>query len=148
MRLVVAFISAKRSALTVEVAARQAKAFGAELILLRIIPDPEKVGVVAQLISTNRPIDKAKEQIDEVVAALKQKGINASGIVKVGEVAQDIVRVTEELQADMLFAGTASIKGHHFFMMESDPIVHYLVDHCPISLCLVRPEVSDTTDVD
>jgi nucleotide-binding universal stress UspA family protein len=149
MRLVVAFSSPKRSALTVEVASRQAKALQAELILLRIVPDPEKVGVVAQLISSERPIDKAKMQIDEAVARLKGEGVNVSGIVRVGEVARGIIEIAEELKADMLFVGTASVKGHGFFMMQQDPIVHYLVDHCPISLCLVRPETSeDTSDVD
>ena len=60
----------------------------AELVLLRIIPDPEKVGVVAQLISSERPADTAQKQIDEVVARLKEQGINASGLVKIGEVAK------------------------------------------------------------
>ena len=66
MRFAVAFSSPKRSAKTIEIAAAQAKAVNAELVLLRIIPDPEKVGVVAQLISSDRPQDKARMQIDEL----------------------------------------------------------------------------------
>lgn len=38
----------------------------------------------------------------------------------------------------MLFVGTTNIGGGKFFLMKKDPIVHYLVDHCPITLCLVR----------
>ena len=77
MKIVVAFSSPKRSANTVDAAAKHAKAVDAELILLRIIPDPEKVGVVAQLISSERPVDTAQRQIDEVVARLKEQGDEA-----------------------------------------------------------------------
>lgn len=138
MRIVVAFSSPKRSAKTVEAAAMQAKSLNAELILLRILPDPEKVGVVAQLISSERPIDTAQKQIDEVVARLKDQGINASGHVKIGEVAKGILNGAEELKADLLFVGTTNIEKRPIFLMKKDPIVRYLVDHCPISLCLVR----------
>ncbi len=140
MKLVVAFSSEKRSKLTVEVAAQQAKALNAELILLRIVPDPQKVGVVAQLISTERPYDKATAQVNEVADRLRSEGVNATGIVKMGEVARGIIEYSQELKADIIFVGTQSIKGSQIFMMEKDPIVHYLVDHSPISLCLVRPE--------
>jgi nucleotide-binding universal stress UspA family protein len=140
VKLVVAFSSEKRSKLTVEVAAQQAKALNAELILLRIVPDPQKVGVVAQLISTERPYDKATAQVNEVADRLRSEGVNATGIVKMGEVARGIIEYSQELKADIIFVGTQSIKGSQIFMMEKDPIVHYLVDHSPISLCLVRPE--------
>src|ERR1700728_99220 len=142
MKFVVAFSSPKRSAKTVEKAAQHAKAMDAELVLLRIIPDPEKVGVVAQLISTDRPIDKAQLQIDEVVAKLREQGVNASGLVRVGQVAKSIVKIaSDELKADLLFIGTANV-GKSFFLMERDPIVSYLVANSPVSLYLVRQEMS------
>ncbi len=138
MKIVVAFSSPKRSANTVDAAAKHAKAIDAELVLLRIIPDPEKVGVVAQLISSERPVDTAQRQIDEVVARLKEQGVKASGLVKLGEVAKGIMRGAEELQADLLYLGTTNIAKRPIFLMKRDPIVRYLVDHCSISLCLVR----------
>jgi nucleotide-binding universal stress UspA family protein len=148
MRIVVAFSSPKRSAKTVDAAAMQAKALNAELILLRIIPDPEKVGVVAQLISTERPMDTAQSQIDEVVAKLREQGINASGIAKRGEVARGIMQGAEELKADLLFVGTTNIEKRPVFLMKKDPIVRYLVDHCPISLCLVRRDFTEESKVE
>jgi len=141
MRFAVAFSSPKRSARTIDVAAAQAKAVNAELVLLRIIPDPQKVGVVAQLISTDRPLDKARMQIDELVKQLKDQGIQASGVVKLGRVASDIIKTALEIKADMLFVGTTSVGGRRLPFMKQDPIVHYLVDHCPISLCLVRHDL-------
>jgi nucleotide-binding universal stress UspA family protein len=150
VRFVVAFSSPKRSARTVEAAARHAKALGAEVILVRMVPDPNKVGVVAQLISSDRPVDKAKSQIDDVVAKLKEQGINATGEVRVGEVAMGIVRAAVELKADLLFVGTTTIGAQSptFFLMKKDPIVHYLVDHSPISLVLIRHDVIPDSELE
>jgi len=138
MKFLVAFSSPKRSAQTLEVATRHAKAMSAELFLLRVLPDPKRVGVVAELIATERPFEKASAQITEAVASLKGKGINASGEVRVGRVARTIITVAKEINADMVFMGTVGLSPSPFFMMPRDPIVHYLVEHCPISLCLVR----------
>jgi len=155
MKFVVAFSSPKRSAITVERAAAHATAMNAEVVLLRIVPDPEKVGVVAQLISTDRPLDKAKKQVENVAAKLRARGINASGMVKVGAVAKTLASATQELGADLLFVGTAEAKGGGIFILKSDPIVRYLVENCTVNLMLVRTplavfesddDIDDTAD--
>jgi len=130
----------------VDAAVRHAVAMNAELVLLRIIPDPQKVGVVAQLISSDKPVETAQHQIDEVVARLKEQGINASGVVKIGEVAKGIMKGAEELGADLLYVGTTNTVTRPQFLMKKDPIVHYLVDNCPISLCLVRRDFSGSSE--
>lgn len=142
MKFLVAFSSPKRSARTLDVAAKHAKAFSAELFLLRVIPDPKRVGVVAELIATERPFEKATMQIVAAVASLKKQGLNASGEVRIGRVARTIIDVAKEIGADMVFIGTIGMTPSPFFLMPKDPIVHYLVEHCPISLCLVRAPLS------
>lgn len=138
MKFMVAFSSPKRSAKTVAVAAQYAKAMGAELVLLRVVPDAQKVGIVAQLIATDRPQEKAQSQVDSVVAQLQAQGVTASGQVRKGEVAPGIISAAEDIGANMVFVGTMSFQPKPRFFMAKDPIVHYLVDHCPISLVLVR----------
>jgi nucleotide-binding universal stress UspA family protein len=142
MKFMVAFITPKRSARTVEVAAQHAKALNADLVLLRMVPDPEKVGVVAQLIATERPAEKARDQVEMVAAQLREQGIKAEGAVVVGEVASGIVQAATDMNIDLLFVGTTGmIPGKSFpFLMSKDPIVHFLVDKSPISLVLVRGE--------
>jgi nucleotide-binding universal stress UspA family protein len=141
MKFVVAFSSPKRSEKTVRLAAAQAKSLGAELVLLRILPAPEKVGVVAQLIASDRPLHKVTSQIDKMVEKLKAQGINASGVVKTAEVAKGIVETTKELKADLLFLGTSPIGQRRFFTLGTDPIARYVFNHCPISICLVRNDI-------
>ncbi len=140
MKFMVAFSSPKRSAAVVTVAARHAQATGSELILFRVLPDAERVGIVAQLIATERPQEKAAKQIDLVVGKLKEKGINARGDLRLGEVASGICKAAVELGADMLFIGTTNLHPLPRFYMTRDPIVQYLVDNCPVSLCLVRAD--------
>ncbi len=140
MKFMVAFSSPKRSSPVVTVAARHALAVGAELILVRVLPDAEKVGVIAQLIASDRPQGKAQKQIDMMVAKLKEKGINARGELRVGEVAPGIVKAAIELGVNLLFVGTTNLHQKPRFYMSRDPVVHYLVDKCPISLCLVRAD--------
>lgn len=142
MKFMVAFITPKRSARTVETAAQHAKALNAELVLLRMVPDPAKVGVVAQLIATERPVEKATEQVEMVAAQLREQGINASGVVNVGEVSAGIVQAAIDMGIDLLFVGTTGMGPPKAFpfLMSKDPIVNYLVDKSPISLVLVRGE--------
>jgi nucleotide-binding universal stress UspA family protein len=138
VKIMVAFSSPKRSAKTVAVAGQYAKALNAELVLMRVVPAAEKVGVVAQLIATERPGEKAQSQIDQVVGQLRAQGVNASGAVRRGEVASGIIAAAQEMGATMVFVGTTSFQPKPRFFMAKDPIVHYLVDHCPISLVLIR----------
>jgi nucleotide-binding universal stress UspA family protein len=140
MKFVVAFSSPKRSSPVVTVAAKHALAFNAELIILRVLPAAEKVGVIAQLIATDRPHEKAQKQIEMVVKKLKEKGINARGELRTGEVASGIANAAVELGANMLFVGTTNLHQRPRFYMTRDPIVNYIVDNCPISLCLVRAD--------
>ena len=146
MKFMVGFSSPKRSARTVEMAAMHARALGAELVILRVVPDPQKVGVVAQLIATDRPEEKARMQVEECARNLNEQGINARSIVKVGEVSPAIMQTAMEEGVDLLFVGTGNIAKRPFFLMEKDPIVHYLVDRCPIPLVLVRHEFATQAD--
>ncbi len=141
MKFVVAFSSPKRSEKTVRLAAAQAKALDAELVLLRIVPDPRKVGVVAQLISTDKPYNTATKQVEAIVDKLRSQGVKASGIVKIGQVAQGIVDTMKELPGDLLFLGTSGPGTKTFFALAHDPIANYVFDHCPISVCFVRGDI-------
>jgi nucleotide-binding universal stress UspA family protein len=138
MKFLVAFSSPKRSGKTVEIAASYAKALSAELIILRVIPDPREVGIVAQLIASDRPADKAKSQLSKVVEDLTAQGVKATSDLRIGQVARTIVTAAAEHKVDMLFVGTVKHTGSGFSVTPRDPIVSYLVENCPISICLVK----------
>lgn len=134
------------------VAGRHAKGLAAEIILLRVIPDPAKVGVIAQLISTDRPHEKASEHIGIMIEQLKGMGVSASGEVRVGAVAETIMSYARQEKVDLLFIGASDPKDKNFFLMKTDPVVSYLVDNSEISLYIVKgvplDSYSDPEDLD
>jgi nucleotide-binding universal stress UspA family protein len=145
MKFLVAFSSPKRSAKTVDVAAQHAKALGAEIILLRVIPDPRQMGVVAQLIATERPADKARVHLAKGVEDLETRGVKATGELRTGPVAPTILTTAIELEVDLIFLGT--IRGSSSFSMTPrDPVLTYLVENSPISLCIIKRD-ADTLAV-
>jgi nucleotide-binding universal stress UspA family protein len=136
MRFLVTFVSPKRSARTLQVAAEHARAVGAEIVVLKVVPDAQKVGVVAQLIATDRPMEKATQQVAQAALMLDQQGIAARGVVRVDEVTEGIVRAAIEWHADAVYVGT--FQSPDSLRLQNDPIANYLVDRCPANVVLVR----------
>jgi nucleotide-binding universal stress UspA family protein len=136
MRLLVTFVSPKRSARTLQVAAEHARALGAEIIVLKVVPDAHKVGVVAELIASDRPTQKATEQVGQAARQLDMMGIAARGVVRVDEVAEGIVRAALEWHADVVYVGT--FQSPETLRMQNDPIARHLIDHCQSNVILVR----------
>lgn len=143
MKYMVAVTSPKKSENVIDIAAAHAQGMGAELVVLRVLPDPKKVGVIAQLISSDRPQEKANEHVDLIVNRLKERGISCTGEIRTGPVAKGIVKAAEEHDVDMLFAGACHPDDRGFILGQSDPILKYLVDNLPMSLCVVRTTSSD-----
>ena len=148
MKYMVAVTSPKKSENVIDIAAAHAQGMGAELVVLRVLPDPKKVGVVAQLISSDRPQEKASEHVDMIVNRLKERGIECSGEIRTGPVAKGIVRAAEEHDVDMLFAGACHPDDRGFILGQTDPIMKYLVDNLPMSLCVVRTTSSEDEESD
>ena len=138
MKYMVAVTSPKKSENVIDIAAAHALGMGAELIVLRVIPDPKKVGVIAQLIESDRPETKANEHLNLIVERLKERGINCSSELRRGPVAKGIVKAAEDHDVDILFAGACHPDDRGFLLGQTDPILKYLVDNLPTSLCVVR----------
>ena len=138
MKFMVAFASPKRSRKIVNLAAQNAKALDAEVVIVRVMADPAKVGIVAELIATDAPKETADRQIEEVVGQLQAQGVRASGLLKVGPVADTLVSTAKDLGADMVYIGSAPVKPKTFSIAIKDPILHYMVDNCPVPLLVAR----------
>ena len=69
---------------------------------------------------------------------MKRRGINVRGEIRTGKVASTIVKTAEEEDVDILFAGACHPDDRGFLMNRRDPIMEYLVDKLPTTLCIVR----------
>lgn len=143
MHYVVAFAGAEESQGTLAVAVQLAAASQAYITILKVLPDPRAVGVVAELIATDEPFIVAQDELKVVVEELMHNDIDASGVVRsADEVGKGIVSAAVELAADMVFLGTRDVTKRAGSIMDNDPIAHYVVNHCPAHVVLVRSRSS------
>ena len=139
MHFLVAFVSREESQDTLSFAVRLAAASQAHLTILKVVANPHSVGVVAELIATDEPFILANDEVQSVVDELLRDDIDARAVVRsVNEVGPGIVSAAVELGADMVFLGTRDVGKSSGLLMENDPIAHYVVNHCPTNVVLVR----------
>lgn len=135
-KLLVAVADRESSRKAIQTASTYARALNAELILVNVLGDPHRVGVVAQLIESDLPVIEAKLWLKETIDSLSALGVTSSFLLLRGEVGAVIVREAVEQAAQLVFLST-TVK-HESFEIEHDPIAHYVIEHCPTDVYLVR----------
>lgn len=135
-KLLVAVADKESSRKAIQVAAHYARALNAELVLVNVLGDAHQVGVVAELIESDLPVAEAKAWLKETIDSLAEAGVASSCLLLRGEVGAVIVREAVEQGAQVVFLAT-TVK-HERFEIEHDPIAHYVTEHCPIDVYLVR----------
>ncbi|MBA4073404.1 MAG: hypothetical protein C0508_00100 [Cyanobacteria bacterium PR.023] len=139
MHFMVAFVSQEESQATLASAVHLAAATQSKLTLVKVLADPQSLGLVAELIATDEPFLLAKEELQTVVDDLLQNDLDAVAEVRiVTEIGAGIVTAAIDLNVDMVFIGTGKPGGASSFLNGNDPVAHYIVDHCPTSVVLVR----------
>lgn len=114
------------------VAEGQARAFGAELILLHVLSERD---------ASNEGVSPAEAHahayLDSLCLRLRSDGISAQPLLRYGSVAQSVVGVARELRADLIIIGTNMRGGlsRLFPGAIADEIVH----NAPCPVLLVRP---------
>jgi nucleotide-binding universal stress UspA family protein len=135
-KLLVAVADRESSHKAIQTASSYARALNAELILVNVLGDPHRVGVVAELIESDLPVIEAKTWLKETIDSLAAVGVTSSFLLLRGEVGAVIVREAVEQAAQVVFLST-TLK-HEGFEIEHDPIAHYVIEHCPTDVYLVR----------
>lgn len=115
------------------VAVEHARALGAELILLHVLPpgtlDPETI---------TPPEAAARAFLDTVVARLRREGVHARQLVRDGPVAESIVDVARELTARLIILGMNLRTTLPSILRGS--ITDQVIRHAPCPVLLVRPD--------
>ena len=93
----------------------EAKLHGARLVLLHVVDLPPSFGAEAVVFppDTGAPISLkayalagAQAHVDDLVARLQKDGATISALVRVGAPVEEILRVADEEQADLIVMGT------------------------------------------
>jgi nucleotide-binding universal stress UspA family protein len=75
-----------------------------ELIVLHVIPSPtlKEFAVIEPDVS----ITKAQEIVNSAISDLKAIGVNVVGIVREGDIADEILKIGNELECDLIVVGS------------------------------------------
>jgi nucleotide-binding universal stress UspA family protein len=96
-----------------------------KLIIISVVPT-SKMAEFAD-IDTDTSVARAQEVINELLAQLREKDINAFGVVKEGDIADEILKMGFELKCDLIVIGHKGISKIGKFSLGSvaDKVARY-----------------------
>jgi nucleotide-binding universal stress UspA family protein len=117
------------------VAMDQARAFGAELILLHVLPP----GVLERDSSVSPEEASARAYIDSVLSRLHAEGVRARSVLCVGSPAETILDQAREQHVDLIVLGSNVRPRFPRLMLGS--VADEVVQNAPCPVLLVRPRM-------
>ena len=135
MRILVPLDQSPLGEAKLPVAMSQSRAFGAELILLHVLP-PEALDPTGAVSSEEA---RARTYLDTVAARMHAEGITAHAIVRAGQPASTIVDEARERAADLIVLG-ANVRTNlpRFFL---GSVADEVIRNAPCPVLLVRPDL-------
>ena len=133
-----------RATKAVRYAAELADKFGAELILLHVVPDtvlalPDAVmPTPAPITELDAITDAGKEGLANLVSALKLESRHPRMEVRIGAPEQEITAAAKDLGADLVCIGTHGRGGLARVFLGS--VAEQIVRHSPCPVLTVRPD--------
>ena len=96
-----------------------------ELIVVSVVPsskDREFTIIDSELSAAN-----AQSRVNSAIAGLKEKGINIIGIVREGDIADEILKIGKEMKCDLIVIGHKGVSKIGKFMLGSvaEKVVRY-----------------------
>jgi nucleotide-binding universal stress UspA family protein len=142
-RILLAYDGSREGAIALREGALIAKACGAQVFLLSVVPETGGVLMVegAQGGVVPKMAEAYKEQLQRGVERLKSFGFDPVARLVVGEPSPTIGAVAREVEADLVVVGHR--KQNFLARWWSGSTGAYLSDHIPCSLLLCRNPISD-----
>lgn len=115
---------------------------GAEIVLLRIATNPALEfafadPALAQSVITQLETE-AQKYIDDMITTLKNDGFKVSGIIAEGAIAEMILQISEDIQADTIAMSTHGRTGPSQWLIGS--VAHRVVRSSKVPVMLIRPQ--------
>jgi len=120
----------------IPVSEAQARAFGAELILLHVIPSPPPADESVTLAES-----QALAYLNAIAARLRAEGIEAHSLVRYGPIAEAILEEIAIQRADLIVIGANVRRGFSRLLLGS--VAEDVVASAPCPVLLVRPNVAE-----
>jgi len=96
-----------------------------ELIVISVVPSPDDKEFT--IIDSDLSAANAQSQVNSAIAGLKEKGINIIGIVREGDIADEILKIGKEMKCDLIVIGHKGVSKIGKFMLGSvaEKVVRY-----------------------
>lgn len=96
-----------------------------ELIVVSVVPSSD--GKEFTIIDSDLSAANAQSQVNSAIAGLKEKGINIIGIVREGDIADEILKMGKEMKCDLIVIGHKGVSKIGKFMLGSvaEKVVRY-----------------------
>lgn len=83
-----------------------------------------------------RALEHAQDLVDQIAMEIRAKGMDATGVVGLGDPAFAILEQAKSLQPDLIIMGSHGRKGISRFLLGS--VSHSLIHHAPCAIVVVR----------
>lgn len=96
-----------------------------ELIVVSVVPSPDDKEFT--IIDSDLSAANAQSQVNSAIAGLKERGINIIGIVRKGDIADEILKIGKEMKCDLIVIGHKGVSKIGKFMLGSvaEKVVRY-----------------------
>ena len=96
-----------------------------ELIVVSVVPSFD--GREFTIIDSELSAANAQSKVNSAIAGLKEKGINIIGIVREGDIADEILKIGKEMKCDLIVIGHKGVSKIGKFMLGSvaEKVVRY-----------------------
>ncbi len=96
-----------------------------ELIVLSVVPSSEDREFT--IIDSDLSAANAQSQVNNAIAGLKEKGLDIIGIVRKGDIADEILKMGKEMKCDLIVVGHKGVSKVGKFMLGSvaEKVVRY-----------------------
>jgi len=105
-----------------------------ELVVLYVLPSPFIQGFEG--LNNQSSKEKAKEMMKALIENLRGKGIRAVGVVKEGDIAQEIISLGSRLECDLIVVGSKGISKIGTFALGS--VADKVARHATRPVLIVR----------
>jgi nucleotide-binding universal stress UspA family protein len=105
-----------------------------ELLLLFVVP----VGGIAELadVPPDMTVARAQEMVKAEVEALRERGVRAMGMVKEGDIAEEILKMSSEMGVDIIVLGHRGLSKVGRFAVGS--VVEHIYKHAERPVLIVK----------
>lgn len=96
-----------------------------ELIVVSVVPSSESKGFT--IIDSDLSVANAQSHVNNAIAGLKEKGLNIIGIVRKGDIADEILEMGKKMKCDLIVVGHKGVSKVGKFMLGSvaEKVVRY-----------------------